>query len=770
MKRLLAAFISALMVFSVLSVCVSGSYIYDDTYSLGDINGDGTANAKDLHSLRAYTAEYEPEGKFITDAADINADGKANARDALYFKAVFSGAASFSDYEKSSPVYSASIGGAALENFCVTVPDGMEPEGKEYAVQNAAMIFQRGVFNATGVWLEICNESSADKENLVAFHVAEPDETVDGHTFGVEDYYYKVTDGRLDVYGSKYRGNIYASYEILEEYFGLYWFSCEETLIYKRRCVEMETGTVVYHQPVFSYRFAVENFYDPGSRIGALGYYFPRRLNGTQIGAYTGDYYGSLTGPHAYNAHSFQEYYRMYHGVIPDDPTLDRAAQLRAKYESCPDPNANNDWQPCASDNEVYAELFEGLLLTMEMIVIPPRNNNVFRHEDGLSAMSFSICDNAEFCKCRICSRKVNGTRIKLNSSNISVLDSYSGEYTLDDNGYVTFKKESYSGLYLDMGNRAARDIQEMYPGMKIYMIIYDHTIPESIRPDENLILMYCGNGCNNHYINSGECGDNQTYLKTSNTETVKTLVEWTKMCHDAGALIWFWYYPITNGYYLNGCPNILNIYYDFTYLASIGIDGIYYEGGDKEYNFETLKAYLATKVMWDPQMTYEEYTDIMKEYLRVYYGDGYEYIYQYILLDDEAGNACGCFINNHDRPFDMHSKQYLGEHYEQMHDLLATALTLCKTDKQRERLTLLYYCAEFMGLSGAYDRLYTEGNAESRALYEERYTEMYNYMYERDLQIFHTPDIYSVPDELDFSKSPMTQFYVLGSWNGWDK
>ena len=181
------------------------------------------------------------------------------------------------------------------------------------------------------------------------------------------------------------------------------------------------------------------------------------------------------------------------------------------------------------------------------------------------------------------------------------------------------------------------------------------------------------------------------------------------------------------------------------------------------------MKAYLGAKVMWNPSMTYEEFSDIMKEYLRVCYGDGYEYIYRYILLDNESGNECGCFQNNHDRPFDMHSKTYLGEHYEEMHSLLCTALGMCRTDAQFERLTLLYYCAEFMGLSGAYDRLYTNGDSTSKALYEERYTAMWTYMYERDLKIFHTPDLYSVPDELDFTVSPMAQFYGFGSWNGWE-
>ncbi len=769
MKRITALILSVLLT-AAMAMPAFARYTTDDTYTLGDADASGTVNARDQYVVAAHTAGI-PCDFPAPEAADLNADGTANARDVLYYKAALAGLRDLSSLEGNFPVYSAKIGGRPLEDFCVTVPDGIDPEGKDFSVQNAAQLFRNVLSDAVGPWLDLCNESSASSDALISFHVVGEGETADGHSFGVEDYYYKVTDARLDIYGSEYRGNLYAVYEILEKYFGVYWYSCSDTRLIKHRLAELETGLEVYHQSAFSFRFAVENFYNPGTRQGALDYYFPRRLNGTQMGAYTGDYYGSLTGPHGYNAHSFQEYYCMYNGSWPETPNADPYYDYQYKHDSYPDPNAANHWQPCASDDTVYSELFGGLLLTMEQWVIPPHGNHVFRNEAGLSAMSFSICDNADFCTCTTCAAKANGSTMNVRKATLQQLESYSGEYTLSEDGKkVTFGKESFSGIYLDLGNRAARDIQEYYPGMKIYMIIYDHTVPESVRPDENLVLMYCGCGCSNHYINSGECGDSVTCLGGNNTETVETLNAWTKMCHDAGAEIWFWYYPITNGYYLNGCPNILNIYYDFTYLADIGVDGIYYEGGDQEYNFETLKAFLAAKVMWDPDMTIEEYTEIMKEYLRIYYGNGYEEIYRYILLDDESGNANGCFINNHDRPFDMHSKEYLSAHYEEMHSLLAEALGKCVTAEQTERLTLLYYCAEFMGLSASYERMYENGDAASRALYEERYTDMWTYMYGRDLMIFHTPALYSVPDELDFTTDPMTQFYGFGSWNGWDR
>ncbi len=80
----------------------------------------------------------------------------------------------------------------------------------------------------------------------------------------------------------------------------------------------------------------------------------------------------------------------------------------------------------------------------------------------------------------------------------------------------------------------------------------------------------------------------------------------------------------------------------------------MFYEGGGTEFIFETLKEYLAMRLNWDPEMTEEEFIGHIKEYLYLYYGDGYEELYQYIIMQDEAGNGAGCFINNWDRPRQM--------------------------------------------------------------------------------------------------------------------
>ena len=61
----------------------------------------------------------------------------------------------------------------------------------------------------------------------------------------------------------------------------------------------------------------------------------------------------------------------------------------------------------------------------------------------------------------------------------------------------------------------------------------------------------------------------------------------------------------------------------------------------------------------------------------------------------------------------------------------------------------------------------YLEGDEETRALYMERYTDMYNYYKENNINISgHT--VYTLPESIDFEVNPMVQYYARLSWD-WD-
>ena len=746
MKKVISSLLALLMLAGTLAVGISAqTFVNDDSFSVGnaDASEDGNINGQDAYMIKSYLAGKTYALDNISfDAADMNADGVVNATDAYYLKCLLAGKMSISDFDNGKQIYRLTIGGADISEFTLNVGDSAESNDNS---MYAAEIMQRYVEQACGVRPQIVKGAPAG-EHAVIFNIVDINSEL-GQQLGTEGYKYDVTDGMLNVYGT-YRGNMYAVYEILENYLGFRFYDDEYTFQYKFRTVDIPEGTSVEVQPKLKFRYCGQNVSE-----SVENYYYPSRQNGTQIYGYSDARYGLQYGPQFINAHSFGYYWRMGTGIMPpDDGTKTLEERYVEKYNSGVQQN-EYDWQPCASNETSYNTLFTGMLDTMRRIENWGAACYAFTTTakelvaQGQKTMSFSLCDNEKYCTCRFCNLKANGK-----------LDKKTGEWITPPEGY--------SGVYVDLANRAARDIQEYYPGMRVHMILYNHDIPATVRPDKNLIVFYCGQGCNNHYINSGECTNLGQLGKENNIKTAASLKAWGAMCAETGAEMWYWYYGVTYSYYMVSLPCIFNIYYDYKFLyEECNVKGIYYEGQSGGYNFENLKAYMSVKMEWEPDMSYEQYIAYLKEYLYMYYGDGYEEIFEFIEMENTAGDLCGtCFVSNFDRPGDMYSYTYIDENYEYMRQLLCDALDKADRAEYVDRIEKLIICFDFLGLSSAYNRMYANGDEASRALYEQRYTDMYNGIKSHGMKIFSDPATYSLPDSIDFTENPMKQFYEIGS------
>ena len=711
MKKVISIVLLLGMLSGMLSIGTAAhNYVVDDTYMLGDVNRDGVSDAVDALEVSRYLADAQG-ASVVWDAADMDADGVVSAFDALQFKLCIAGAKQWSDYEVGEgeygeALYNLTIAGNPITTYCIVVPEGTDPETSN--LYYGADMLRKYTRMATGHNMEICY-GTPSTENAVYFH--QEDENGE---LGIEGYIYEVKEGQLHIYGTR-RGNMYAVYAIMEEYMGYRFFSGEQTYLYKSRTVDVPEDTYLKRILPLTFRFVGQTF----GRETSQEYFFPRKMNGSQIYGNDNDRYGTLTGPHFINAHSFGWYYRMATGP-QDAPTLEERYQNGTQVDEL-------SWQPCFTSDASYDQMFTGLYLCIKLIT-EERANHTLRRES--SSMSFSICDNTKgYCRCADCS--------------------------------TIYATNGYAGGSVYIANRAVKDIQQYYPDLKLYLILYDHTIPQDIFPEDDLIIMFCHNGCNNHVLGTGGCGDNLTQLNYSNKYEEAALQAWGDICAQTGAELWFWYYPVTYHYYLVGCPNIYNIYADIVNLVSMyNVTGVYYEGGGRTYNFETLKAYIASRVIADPDMTEEEFMEIVKEYLYMYYGDGQEELFDFILMQNEAGDRAGCFVNNYDRPRQMYDFTYIDEHYEEMRALLVTALEKARTDAQRERLETMIACFDFLGLSCVHYRYYKGDNEELRQLYMERYDAMYNYIKDHDMDIFSADEPYSLPGSISYKEDPMYQFY----------
>lgn len=715
---LLTLFSAAVSV-SAYNYSLSQNFVNDETFSMGDCNDDGEVNAIDALILKMMiTGSEEAVSRAI--AVDFIADGVYNGKDAYCLKLCLADIKKPESFENGKQTYKFTIGGNDISEYALLLNEGITDENNSFL---AALHFQKYVKKIMEVDLPVYyGEAPTDK----VIYLNEIDiKSERGRELGIEGYKYEVKDGALTIEGT-YRGTMYAVYEILEDYLGIRFFSDYETFVFKQRASDIAEGTVEEYVPPIVFRHACQS-YSNGS--GPLWHYFANKLNGKQLYAYDHKRYGTLSGPLYSNAHSFYEYWKMATGTEPENAAeLTEQEVIEARFASGTAPDPYN-WQPCATSNDHYNKLFAGMLLCNKMSMYW---GNELHYDEEINVFSFSILDNQHYCNCRNC------TKIS--------------------------KVEGYSGLYLQLYNRAVVDIQEYYPGLRLYGIVYAKDFPKTIKPHDKLVILYCGTGCNNHMIGREDCYEKGGQLNNMNNNgDVKALEFWGNICKETGAELWFWVYPVTYHYYLVGCPNIPNLYYDTKYLVDkCNVNGIYYEGGGRDYNFENLKAYVSVRLFWDPSMTYEEFVDIMKEYLYMYYGEGYEDIYKYIEMQTEAGDQSGtCFINNYDRPGDMYSYAYLAENYGEMRALLESALDKAERDEQIERIEKLLVCCDFMGLSSVHTDWYANGN--NVEAYKERYDWMYNKMKALDMIVFSS-DLYNIPDTLDYEINPMIQFYVEGS------
>lgn len=681
----------------------------------------------------------------------------------FFIKGHLSGSIDLKNYDSSYSTAHFYIGDTSVENFSILLPEGTD---KNSNIAYAATELQKYIKSATGADLPILYGENGTEGYAIRFHSLSFDSEL-GKELGYEGYRYTVTDGDLNIYGTL-RGNMYCVYDILEDCLGYNFYSNTTTFLRKTHRVDIPEGTDITKVPDLRFRYVGQTF----GRNGAEIHYYPKHLNGTQLYVNEENYkLGLLTGPLFINAHSYGYYWKMATGYQSQQFAGRSAAYLigdlkTRAYDRGIDMEVNrNDWtslspwQPCTSSEEDYNTEFEGLVQTMTMI-------QTWGHAylETNSIMSFSPCDNiGGLCRCRICSKKANGGSVTVTPTQLEyVTKNYTGEYTVSGRK-ITFQKETYSGVYVDFTNRAAYDIthaekkyytgrhtssdgedyyvdlgslKTTYENMELMVMTYDLSAPTTVKPFENIILLFCGQGCNQHFLGSEECGDNTTvvnnrhytmaYTNAGENGVNRAIMEWSRLCHEAGAEIWFWSYSTTYRFPMAPTPCVTNVYEDFKWLINEAhVDGIFYEGGGGTNSFESLKAHIAASILWDSQMTEEEFREVVLEYLYIYYGKGYEKVYTYLQMHQECGDLSGhCYINNFSYPSAMYSFDYLREHYLEMRKLLTDAARMTSDETQKLHLRTLTATLDTVGLQAVHSDWYIAGN--DKELYEQMYDSYY--------------------------------------------
>ncbi len=250
---------------------------------------------------------------------------------------------------------------------------------------------------------------------------------------------------------------------------------------------------------------------------------------------------------------------------------------------------------PCLTDEAVYQKVLKNVVKKLE-------NNpdqNVIQVGQG---------DGGQPCKCDRCA-------------------AIHKEYGTDNATWFLFL------------NRLADECAALYPdrGVKLitYSYQYTHGIPgNGYAVSDHVIINFCfDDACYNHAFNDPNC--------PKNAPVAAELREWAKLCKAENLYVYEYAYNCGDNYLPD--PNIFVMWENFQFYLECGVNGILSEGiTAKGGEFDSLRAYLRSKLVWDPRMTKEEFNTLMDEFLADYYGEASSCMMEYLkILCDGARISC---------------------------------------------------------------------------------------------------------------------------------
>jgi len=207
-----------------------------------------------------------------------------------------------------------------------------------------------------------------------------------------------------------------------------------------------------------------------------------------------------------------------------------------------------------------------------------------------------------------------------------------------------------YSGHYLRFINRVAEAIADDYPDLRIVTFAYWFTQEPpkgGVVCADNVSIQLCNlSMCKHHPYEEYIYGEGE--FMPEGSSFLEMFEGWDAVCD----YLTFYDYSTNFSCYNSMVPNFYAAPKNYRFFAENGVKGVYslgtQYGQSTNGEFCELRSYLLCKLMWDPYMTEEEYFGYMDEFLRDFYGPGWEGIREFIdLMENSAAEnrtEKGCF------------------------------------------------------------------------------------------------------------------------------
>lgn len=525
---------------------------------------------------------------------------------------------------------------------------------------------------------------------------------IDYPTLGDEAFRIDVkADGNLDIFCGQYRGGLYGVYGLLYD-IGWRFLGDGNEYLYEAESVDLTTDINRTEEPAIANRFASAYPIAYDLSVGNRLNYHGRYVNAQAMSKY--GQYGVIR--------------EACHGLREFAGEIDWGGSY----------GGFNGSQPCYTDEGVLQAIenhFRGYIeKRLEAGDTPGK-------ELAYIDVSQFDSDSSGFCPCSECLK-------------------------------VIAREGSHSAIVLRMTNRMADMAAEYSSEIDVLMLAYCGTNkpPRHEKPRDNVKIAYCfyydsrGAVCSNHGLASDECGDGLY----SNPKFHNEFEGWKKICNPGTLQVW--YYPMNGSEIAFQTPAYDTAFTDMKYLIESDVDCVMFCEGD---NNDCILNTALSRLVWDADLTEEEYRKLLEEYFCIYYGaEAGKLVYEYAMMIVRAGDLVGCYNSWGSRMLEKVDCGYIASHFDYMVELFDKALLLAESEEIQNRIEILRARMLYLGISVVHEDRYVNGSDEDRAYIAELYDEAHALFHKHNIKVLSE---YGAPAEYDLTKTPSDHWYS----HAWD-
>ena len=510
--------------------------------------------------------------------------------------------------------------------------DNQTAEGAEY---QSALDLQTYIAKMTGVTIPVKKDSDVaitDNEKVISVGMTNREGvsyTVDRDAIGEDGYTIKTSGDTLYIAGGRPRGTGYAVYDFLEKYFGCKFLTTDSRVIPTYTTLTLDTIDDFTYVPAYWYRFIGSSTYiknaADGTAANANGVYYTPVYGGRVSYAYrTGDWRFVHTlnhminiDPHYYERSTYE--CPVCHTEYDEDayvPGTTVKWKRAAKSTECP--TCGNATLRDFTDH-IYNVNGDDIANYIGASLEPSGKVRFQPCITGVNPITGrNVVDEAKEGALRWLNESAAAGHVNDKLISVSQYDT-SWQYGGCECDSCQAMEKLYgaaSGNWVWLLNQVADYIKNDYPDMKVTTISYLYTndAPVGIKARDNVVIQICSNDfCYAHPF--GECGKSLRY------DGIQTMSErYAKWKAVSDHLLSYDYYR-SNGDPRWIYPIQYQMYENTKWLRSQGIEGTYSYMLSEKDNFGALNQYLAAKLMWNPDMTLDEYQALINEFCEGYYG-----------------------------------------------------------------------------------------------------------------------------------------------------